>query len=399
MKFLFAFLFFCTCWYDTFSQVSTVKIMSWNLLNWPSVSNSASDSTTRCPYYREVVHYVEPDVLVTQENATTYSTTWFLDAVMNVNGPEYRQGTYIQGYDTNNGIFYRDSLFGFAGVDRIETPLRDISCFKLVFLPTGDTLRILSCHLKASSGSVNEQRRSEEVDSLRKFTNSFPDGTDFIVCGDFNIYGTFESAYQKLIQDDSGNDGNVVDPLNMSGTWNNPAYSMYHTQSSRGPSFGGGASGGLNDRFDMRLISHAVAEPTGIYYEPYSTTPVGNDGHHYNESVNAGTNTAVPAGVANALYFVSDHLPVFAYFDIGPTSGISELENDFSSARIYPNPAGSSFSLFLSMNKHVPVEINLYDISGKSILHQSYPVSNTGYFVESIDASTIADGLYFLHIQ
>ena len=64
-------------------QNSSVKIMSWNLLNWPSVSQSIQDSTNRCPDYRTVVQYEEPDILVTQENATTYSTTWFLNSVMN----------------------------------------------------------------------------------------------------------------------------------------------------------------------------------------------------------------------------------------------------------------------------------------------------------------------------
>ncbi|HNP48713.1 MAG TPA: hypothetical protein PKL85_07730, partial [Bacteroidia bacterium] len=175
------------------AQVSSVKIMCWNLLNWPNTSSATQDSTDRCPDYRSVIQYEEPDILVTEENTSTYSTTWFLNRVMNASGPVYRQGTYIQGDDTNNGIFYKDSLFGFVSNVRILTSLRDISQFTLVFLPTGDTLRIYAVHLKASSGSANEQQRASEVDALRAVTDALPSGSDFIVCGDFNIYGSYES--------------------------------------------------------------------------------------------------------------------------------------------------------------------------------------------------------------
>src|SRR5438045_1519825 len=93
------------------AQVTEVKLMSWNLLNWPAPSSSVADSTNRCPYYRDVVQYENPDILVTMENSTINSVDWFLQSVMNPDsGHSYAAGTYIRGTDTNNGIFYRDSL-------------------------------------------------------------------------------------------------------------------------------------------------------------------------------------------------------------------------------------------------------------------------------------------------
>ena len=346
-------------------QNSSVKIMSWNLLNWPSVSQSIQDSTNRCPDYRTVVQYEEPDILVTQENATTYSTTWFLNSVMNASGPVYSQGTYIHGQDTNNGIFYKDSLFNFVSNVRITTSLRDISQFTMVFKPTSDTILIYSVHLKASNGSSNEQQRAEEVDALRVVTDALPSGTDFIVVGDFNIYGSFESAYQKLLQVHSGTDGRFYDPLNLSGTWNNPSYRFFHTQSTRLNSLNGGSFGGMNDRFDMILLSRAVTEPTGVYYHPGSLTPVGNDGNHFDESINYGTNTAVPVSVADALYYASDHLPVYAWFDIGPTSGIEEISAAVSDVSVYPNPLVDEGTISFQLNIATKVFCRISDLSGQ----------------------------------
>ena len=360
----------CFCVHDLHAQISPprVRIMAWNLLNFPSTSGAAADSTNRCPYYRTVVNYVNPDILVTEENSTTYSTTWFLNQVMNSSGnTSYRQGTFIRSYDSSNGIFYRDSLFRFVQNVPIETDLRDISEFTLVHKQTGDSIRIYAVHLKASSGTSEEQQRASEVDSLRKVTNRFRTGTEFIVCGDFNIYNDQESAYQKLLQDNVTDDGNFVDPFTMHGTWNNPSYSDYHTQSTRLNSVGGGAYGGMNDRFDMILMSKGVMADTGFKFIPGTMTAVGNDGQHFDESINYGTNNAVPSNVADALYWSSDHLPVYAEFLVGSTSGIEEESMDLSSLVLYPNPISRNGILSFNLKKAGTIQISLLNSSGQLV--------------------------------
>ncbi|MBK7851133.1 MAG: T9SS type A sorting domain-containing protein [Bacteroidetes bacterium] len=382
------------------AQISSVKIMCWNLLNWPNTSSATQDSTDRCPDYRTVVQYEEPDILVTEENTSTYSTTWFLNSVMNANGPVYRQGTYIQGQDTNNGIFYKDSLFRFVSNVRITTSLRDISQFTLVFKATDDTILIYAVHLKASSGTSNELQRAGEVDDLRAVTDQLPAGTNFIVCGDFNIYGDYESAYQKLLQPHAGTDGRFYDPLIMTGTWNDPVYSIYHTQSTRLNSLGGGSYGGMNDRFDMILLSRAVTEPTGIYYQPGSLTPMGNDGNHYDQSVNYGTNTAVPTNVANALYYSSDHLPVYAWFDIGPTSGIEEQNTSVFNLNVYPNPIQDHGKITFQTTHSAYANLQLSDITGKVIWDSGMNFYPPGRSELEIPAFLLKNpGLYFLSLK
>ena len=297
------------------------KIACYNLLNYPG-----SDTATRNPYFRQVVAAMNPDILVVEEITSQAGVNGFLSNVMNAQGNNYSAGTFINGFDSDNAIFYRTSDFTFVSNVPIITDLRDISQFTLTHINTGLSFKIYAAHLKASTGSANEAQRAQEVDSLRKVTNLLPTGSDFIVVGDFNIYKSGELAYQKLLQDNVTDDGNFIDAITMTGTWNNPAYAQYHTQSPRvNASFGGGATGGMDDRFDMILYSTAVAAPGGITYISNSMTAFGNDGNHYNDSVNHFPNAAVSNAVANALYYATDHLPVFANFQFGSSSLPVEL--------------------------------------------------------------------------
>jgi hypothetical protein len=298
----------------TASAQDTLKVMDWNLLNYVD--------TSRDQYYRTVLRHEKPDVLVVEEMTSQAMVDAFYSNVVNLVFPgQFASGAFINGPDTDNGIYYKTAKFTFVSNIPIHTALRDISEFKLYNVTAADTIRLYAVHLKASSGSANEVKRAAEVDSLRKVTNALPAGKYFIVMGDFNIYGSTEQAYQKLLQDNPTDDGHFVDALTMTGLWNDLAYVPYHTQSPRVRSFGGGATGGLDDRFDMILYSRAVSQPGKIQYLMNSLTPVGNDGNHYNDSINRLPNTAVPDSVANALHYASDHLPVYAKFVFSPGAG------------------------------------------------------------------------------
>ncbi len=379
----------------------TVKLMCWNLLNYPSASNTSADTALRHPFYRTVIQYESPDILVTEENTSSAATTWFLNTVMNVNGTVYSKGTFINGPDTDNEIYFRSSDFTFISNVPIHTALRDISEFKLKHISTGDTIRIYAVHLKASSGSPYDTLRGAEVDSLRKVTNALASGSNFVVCGDFNFYGDYEPGYVNLLQNNSTDDGNFVDPISMTGTWHYYPYRFYHTQSTRTTSFGGGATGGLNDRFDMMLFSTAISQGTsGIAYVAGSTTPVGNDGNHYNLDINAVPNTAAPSNVIDALYNASDHLPVYAMFNFSSTSGIQSLENNPVEFSLFPNPAHDEALIKFTLKESSDVSIKVFDAIGKEVVaflnaHQlqgehQLPLT----FFKNLE-----DGIYFITFQ
>jgi hypothetical protein len=312
---------------------SSIKLMAYNLLNYPSGSNFVADTTTRNPAYRTIVAAAQPDILVTEEMNNQAGVNIFLNSVMNVSSVTYSAGVFNDGPDTDNSIFFKTSLFSFISNTPIHTALRDITEFKLVYLATGDTLRIYAVHLKASSGSPNDTQRASEVDSLRKVTNALPAGSKFFVVGDFNFYSSAEPAYVKLLQVTAGKEGQFYDPIvGMTGVWNSSSYSQFHTQSPRVRAFGGGSTGGMDDRFDLILYSKAVNDGSGIAYLSNSMTAFGNDGNHYNDSINRMPNTAVSQAVAEALHAGSDHLPVFATFtfpntstDLGATAFIAPI--------------------------------------------------------------------------
>ncbi|TAK62705.1 MAG: hypothetical protein EPO24_04750 [Bacteroidetes bacterium] len=297
---------------NTLLAGDTLRICSYNLLNFPG-----GDVSTRSAYFRTVVHAIQPDILVSQEMISQSGVTTFLDNVMNYNTPnQYSTIPFHDGPDTDNGIFYKSTKVTFVSASYIPTALRDVAEYVLHVKGTQDTLRIYSLHLKASSGSDNEQKRLAETTILRNYLNTLPTGSEFLIVGDYNIYRSSEPAYQKLIGSETDNDGRTKDPLNAAGDWtNNSTFRFIHTQSPRVRSFGGGSTGGLDDRFDIMLTSFSLDDNLIVP----SYTAFGNDGNHFNDSINRLPNNAVPDSVANALHYASDHLPVFCNFQFQGT--------------------------------------------------------------------------------
>lgn len=308
---------------STFSySQDTIKVMTYNVLDYPN-SNGVSRNTA----FQTVISYNSPDILVTQELNELTGMFDFLDDVLTPINSNYSAGWFINGPSTDNAVYYDNTKFSFINNFAITTSLRDINEFTLVHLLSGDTLIIYAVHLKASSGIANENQREGQVATLRNRTNSLGAGTNFMVMGDFNIYGSFEGAYQNLLN--TSGSGYFVDLFSLQGTWNNSNYANYHTQSTRLNTVGGaGAGGGLDDWFDMILFSQSIIDTGGINVIGGSYDEVGNDGNHYNISINQGSNLNVPSNVAQALYDASDHLPVLTKLTFGSSLGISNINSN-----------------------------------------------------------------------
>jgi len=160
---------------SVFAQ-NNARIMTYNILNYTDY-----ETDSRNIYYKKIVDAVKPDILVIQEIKTANSVSQFLNRVLN---NKYKSGMFIPNQavnETNNALFYKDSLFIFIS----NTPIiiqaapgqteRDISEFKLVHKFSKDTIIIYSAHLKSSTGSANEQRRLKEVTTLRGRTSTLSD--------------------------------------------------------------------------------------------------------------------------------------------------------------------------------------------------------------------------------
>lgn len=328
------------CCVATLQGQDTVRVATYNILNYPG-----TDSAIRNPYFRAVLRTMNPDVLIVQEITSQTGVNNFRDNVLNWGQPGvYTSVPFNNGPDTDNAMFYKSSKVVFLGATYIPTSLRDIAEYRFRSSGSSDTVRLYSVHLKGNQ--EDSLQRLNEATTLRNYLNGLPAGSKFIVGGDFNVYRSTEPGFVKLIGSESNNNGRSKDPLNAVGTWHiNYAFREIHTQSPRTRDFGNGTTGGMDDRFDMLLVSYPM-DPHLILssYKAY-----GNDGNHYNDSINRLPNSAVPDSVANGLHYAADHLPVVADFVFGaapPGTGFTSIASgSWNSAGIWSGgqvPTGTS---------------------------------------------------------
>ncbi|KAA3618253.1 MAG: T9SS C-terminal target domain-containing protein [Calditrichaeota bacterium] len=364
-------------------SADTLRVATYNILNY--------NGTTRNEYLQPIAQEINADILIVQEILSQAAVNSFTTSVLNGN---YSTIPFNDGPDTDNHIFYKTDKVEFISDSYISTELRDIAEYKLKVNSTDEFLFIYSAHLKASQGSDNEQKRLAECTIWRDRLNQHLPGTNFIILGDFNFYDSGEPGYQKLLGDEADNDGRSFDPIDSPGNWHNSeSFAGIHTQSPRVEQFGGGASGGLDDRFDFILISEALKDEV----LPSSYTEFGNDGQHFNVSINNGDNSAVSSEIADALYYGSDHLPVYCDFVFDDVSGIeSEKPKDFVLLQNYPNPFNSITNIVFEVKKPGNVKLDLYNTSGKKVLNLIDNPYSIGKFEYRFNASSIASGEYYL---
>lgn len=302
------------------AQVEDFKFVTYNLLNYNP--NNIDD---RHDEFRLIMNEIQPDLLVVQEVDGLAAVQMFADSVLNIDSTTYSVAPFIDGPDSDIGLFYKSRIFTHKALTHYPTDLRDIVHHELKTnlegraLDTSKVLHIFGLHLKASSGSSNRALRKAEVDSLNKALLPLIN-EPVIVCGDLNIYGSTEPAYQALVNDGTGY---LHDTINITGTWNSALYAEFHTQSPRTTRFNGGANGGLDDRFDLILFSAAIARDS-IYGYNGDMEVFGNDGQHYNKALtDAPAHPSLSDTIIDALHYASDHLPVMASFYNG-TRGLSQ---------------------------------------------------------------------------
>ncbi len=342
------------------AQDKHFKLVSYNSLRY-----SPNNIDARHPDLRLILNDLQPDILCVQELSGLPSAQMYMDSVLNVDSTTYSMAGFVDGNDLDIALYYKMAKFSFISTTAYPTALRAIYHFQLSPMGIPDTLHVFSVHLKASSGSANQQTRKDEVDVLRQVTDQFAPGTNFIVCGDFNIYGANEPAYSRLVQDTPGDEGHFVDQFAMPGTWNNAIYAPYHTQSPRTTQFNGGAHGGMDDRFDMILMSEALDDTLGLHYVQGSMYAYGNDGLHYNNAINAApTNTAVGQTLADALHYASDHIPVVAEFGYKMSNNTSRTMYVLKDVEVFNTTEG--VMIYNPQNKKL--SIVCFDLDGRKLL-------------------------------
>jgi len=246
---------------------------------------------------------------------TAAAVKQFLNKVLNPKKPKlYKAVRFINGPDSDSAIFYKKANFIIKTPNVIPTSFRDILEYNIRIKKgpgKGGAFKIYSIHFSEGLTAVDKKQREDEAGTLRAYLNGLASDSMFMVCGTFNMLTSKEKAFKILTGDPANASGRLKDPLSKKGKWHDKKSNRYtHSESTRKVKLGSGASGGLDDRFDMILISYGLTGNGKLTYKSDSYRVFGNDGNHLNKAINKPKNTSVSENLADALYKASDHLPV-----------------------------------------------------------------------------------------
>ncbi|MBZ9778711.1 T9SS type A sorting domain-containing protein [Psychroflexus sp. CAK8W] len=390
------FLFFALLFTQLSFGQSEIKAMFYNLLDF-----SSAPPTNRAEILNSILSTYHPDLFMVCEVESQNDAQKILNESFLYTSEEIAQSPFL--FNSSGAslihqlVYYNSEKFTLKYTDQIETNVRSINHYSFVLNTNYKIeLEVFVAHFKASIGSENE--RLFEAQQFVDYIQNFPEEANILLAGDFNMYSSSEPGYQVLLN--GTNAFNMIDPIDESGDWNNNvSFAGIHTQSTRisNEEFEGfGAGGGLDDRFDIMLISEVMSSKANtISYVEDSYKAWGNNSNCYNNNINnSDCDGEFGLELRELLYQMSDHLPVVMNLAISdeflskPSYNIANSVT-FISGNIVSQNLNLKFSpeLLFSRSK-------IYNILGQEVFN--FTVSNTN---ESIDTSTLSSGLYYLKIE
>lgn len=405
MKKLINFILFLSLTLSIIYGQDTIKVMSYNLLNYGNYTSYCNTSNNNVSikneYLKTIIDYTLPDILGVVEMAPddTY-IDGFRNNVLNQNGRNYYTKTPKSNYSGSsiiNMLYYDNRKLSLTYWTSLATNYRDINLYNFYFindaLADGDTV-YLTCivmHLKAGNTDTDASDRTVMVQTLMNFLNNSNKNTNYLVMGDFNLYTSAEGAYQLLTNHSNANI-RFYDFINKYGDWSDNAYfAPYHSQSTHTTTdcFSGG---GLDDRFDFILGNiNTITGAKGFKYITDSYTTLGQDGQHFNKGLlDSPTNTTVPLDVLEALYGSSDHLPIISKFVVDNTMTI----NDYSMPINYHIIDNLLYINFVNPINNI-TSIKITDMQGRNVFTDNISSNIKQYIV---DLNIYNKGLYIVEL-
>lgn len=337
----------------------TNTVMFYNLLQYPE------EKPERISYLKTILDEISPEVFMVCELSNNAGSINILTQALNTNGESrYQRASFWDDGDFNNMMYYDQNKYKLIFQDTIASTPRFATVYSLLDNSTkgGDSiiLNFIVVHLKA--GRDDASARGTAAKKIRRYIDQEMDGENIFLAGDFNIYSPKEAAFQTFT-----NSGvtRFNDPIDKIGEWSNSmTFAEYHTQSTRVNNFGGGSSGGMDDRFDWILTTNDILKGENkVTYIENSYKAYGNDGSHFNMAINSGTNSAVSGKMAEALHEMSDHLPVIMKVSIEKPNSIRQ-ESSTTKVRI----GGYHGKIHVNLpGSTEPVDIAVYDVNGKCV--------------------------------
>lgn len=391
----------------------TLNVVHYNLLNYGNITdychNGNNNINDKDAYLKTIINYLKPDIFTVNEISKLESIhQHLLDQVLNTNGVDYyEKANFIKVAESDlvNMLYYNKNKLALHSHMIAQSYIRDIDVYKLFYLSDdldkGDTAFIICVvtHLKSSTGSTNENKRKVMAENTMNYLNEYNDDNNYLMMGDFNLYSNTEDAYQQFLYY-SNTSLRFNDPVDQYGEWhNNSYYSDYHTQSTHSTSNGCASYGGMDDRFDFILIANSIKDGTKkVQYINDTYWAVGQDGQHYNKSVNSlPTNTSVPSDVLNALAYNSDHLPVLLKLFIDKTLDVQEFYPDLFDHITMVNPANNYLDLRIGVKEQCEFKLSIYNVFGNLLLNNEIRLNKgENYISESIQ--WLKTGIYIIQL-
>ena len=405
----------CTALFAQAQDIITV--MQYNLLYYGNYNSGYADcfetnnnTQLKDECIRTLVDYVKPDIFTVCEfGATQQLQNDFLRHNLNINGACYWQSDNIINYAGSNiinHIFFDSRKMGLKRHVALRTNPRDTDIYELYLktpgLAAGDTIKLVCIVAHPKAGMGYESDRRALMQKAMDYVNQYYPSDNVLIMGDFNMYGASESGYRLLTQTYSNPSICFMDPLALVGgvgEWNNNAlFAPFHTQSTRSYSDECFSSGGLDDRFDFILMADEIAfSYNHMRYVQGSYHAVGNDGQHFNNSVNQGYNSAVPAEVAEALFNGSDHLPVTMKIAVDVHLGVEDHKAQSLYATVAPNPASDRAAVSFFNPSKGQVEFELYSLQGQLMQHEAAAFGEGSQQYE-LSFHDLTKGFYLLRV-
>ena len=391
--------------------------MTYNILNYRNFTSYCTSSNnnpiTKEAALREVIAYAQPDLLVCNEvgGATPAAHEKILTDVLNTGGTtRWASTSYANnGFSTLvNGVYYDQTKLGIKREGMVSKSVSNVDLVRVLDVvqfyykdsllsvnPDTVFFTVVAAHLKAGSAATDLADRATATAALMQHLTQRVSDPNVLLGGDFNIYKSQEAAFQNLINHSVASE-RFYDPIGQLGTWtNNANYAPYHTQSTRNANTNNGcfSGGGLDDRLDQWLVSSSVKDGLGkVAYVPGSFRVVGNDGMHFNQGIDEGTNYSVPANIRAALYTVSDHLPVLVELDI-QRLGIG-LDEPADAQRYWQQTRDANGGSSLYWRGPLPAQVDAYDAYGRWVHTQRVEQNN-----QPLERPSAASGLIFLRAE
>ena len=387
--------------------------MQYNLLNYGNNTGYCNTSNNNIDakngYIRTILTAYYPDILTVCEMGKNSSLpNDFTNNNLNINGTNYWMscaGSNITNSTLINCIFYNSSKLTLTGHHTAQTFTRDVDVYDFKFKNDENNQIVLTCviaHLKAGSGDDNENKRKIMAENTMNYLENYYRESNVLIMGDFNLYTSLEPAYRAFTNQTTYPYAYFIDPLYPYGVgeWNNNNYfKNYHTQSTHGSNDSDcHSSGGMDDRFDFILMSENIyGGRDGIRYVSGSYNAIGQDGQHFNMSINSPTNHAVSQEVANALFHNSDHLPVTMELSVTYNQDVNELTDNGLSFDIFPNPATDIINIRFYQNNIGKANLLLFNTLGQ-LVYSDVVFVNDCLSEHVIPIENLPKGFYFLKI-